>query len=166
MISSLTLFVYDMTQRSLEVESLLQRQPLKRYLPADFLSSMLVTNAFKAGHRKLRKSLQKQGHDNASLNCRPSLHSGPAQERYGDYFCQVLHRPELQQRKGPIKMLRQIVFSGFDTLNYKALNSGTGFHEGLGGDENIIPFLVVYQHGHQIWGGYPSTQVGSADSKA
>lgn len=91
--------------------------------------------------------------------CRAGLHAGPGQERYGSYFCQVLHSPQLQLRKSSIKMLRQIVFSGFDSLNYKALTTGSGL-EGLAGDEDIIPFLVVYQHGHQIWGGYPSIQVG------
>lgn len=90
-------------------------------------------------------------------------HAGPAQQRYSEYFCRVLYSPTLRQPKHLAKLLRQIVFSEFGSLNYGAVNSGSGSYsgviEGLGFEEDVSPFLVVFQHGSQIWGGFPRTQV-------
>ena len=93
-------------------------------------------------------------------------HAGPAQQRYGDYFCRVLYSPTLRQPRHLAKLLRQVVFSELASLNYGALNMGaySGVMDGLGLEEDTSPFLVIFQHGAQIWGGFPTVEVGTSSS--
>ena len=93
---------------------------------------------------------------------RSGTYAGPGQERYGRYFRSVQDPTQPQQSKRSAKMLRQIVVSGFDTLNYKALLAAGGMSDFMGGEEMSTPFLVVFQHGKAMWGGYPRTQVLAA----
>jgi hypothetical protein len=68
--------------------------------------------------------------------------SGPAQSQYANYFNMVLLSPTLRQPKHLSKLLRQIVFSGLEGLNYKALTAGGSSIYGGGKSEDVIPFLA------------------------
>ena len=81
---------------------------------------------------------------------------GPAQQRYGEYFCGVLFNPTLRPPSEITKMLRRIVFSPFDFI---ALAAADPTLDGVWENDNPAPFLVLYQHGKSVWAGPPEDQV-------
>ena len=84
---------------------------------------------------------------------------GPAQQRYGAYFSQILFSPSLRSPSEAAKSLRRIVFSPFDFVTAAAADPAI---DGQWPDEDPQPFMVVYQHGRSVWAGPPDAQVGSA----
>jgi len=68
--------------------------------------------------------------------------TGPAQARYANYFSLVLISPTLRQPRHLTKMLRQIVFSGLEGLNYRALTAAGSCISTSGKSEDVIPFLA------------------------
>lgn len=91
----------------------------------------------------------------ASASCR---YVGPAQQRYGAYFSQILYSPSLRSPSEAAKSLRRIVFSPFDFVTAAAADPAI---DGQWPDEDPQPFMVVYQHGRSVWAGPPDAQVGS-----
>ena len=82
---------------------------------------------------------------------------GPAQQRYGAYFSQILFSPSLRSPSEAAKSLRRIVFSPFDFVTVAAADPAI---DGQWPDEDPQPFMVVYQHGRSVWAGPPDAQVG------
>ena len=82
---------------------------------------------------------------------------GPAQQRYGAYFSQILFSPSLRSPSEAAKSLRRIVFSPFDFVTAAAADPAI---DGQWPDEDPQPFMVVYQHGRSVWAGPPDAQVG------
>ena len=95
--------------------------------------------------------------------CRVSVHTtlawcryvGPAQQRYGEYFCGVLFNPTLRPPSEITKMLRRIVFSPFDFITLAAADPTV---DGVWDNDDPAPFLVLYQHGKSVWAGPSETQ--------
>lgn len=81
---------------------------------------------------------------------------GPAQQRYGEYFCGVLFNPTLQPPSEITKMLRRIVFSPFDFVTLAAADPTL---DGVWDSDDPAPFLVVYQHSKSVWAGPSETHV-------
>jgi len=82
------------------------------------------------------------------------LHVGPAQQRYGDYFADVLYAPAGAARSQQAVVLSQVVFNGFELLNTAAAApAGEAWLD----DER--PFQVVFQAGRRAWAGFPETLV-------
>ena len=67
--------------------------------------------------------------------------SGPSQAKYAGYFSQVLLSPTLRQPQYLTKTLRQIVFSGLESLNYRALTAAGNPISTSDRIEDVIPFL-------------------------
>ncbi len=83
---------------------------------------------------------------------------GPAQQRYGEYFCGVLFNPTLRPPSEITKMLRRIVFSPFDFVTLAAADPTL---DGVWDSDDPAPFLVVYQHSKSVWAGPSETHVSS-----
>lgn len=81
---------------------------------------------------------------------------GPAQQRYGEYFCGVLFNPTLRPPSEITKMLRRIVFSRFDFVTLAAADPTL---DGVWDSDDPAPFLVVYQHSKSVWAGPSETHV-------
>lgn len=85
-------------------------------------------------------------------------HTGPAQQRYGDYFGAVLYAPTLPKPEASTFLLSQIVCNGFELLNTSAGDAaGDGGGQWL--EDDSAPFLVVFQYGRSVWAGFPETRV-------
>ena len=84
-------------------------------------------------------------------------HAGPAQQRYGDYFCRVLYSRLLPRPEGLTVLLSQIVFNGLELLNVSLADSGGDM--GMWLDDSAAPFLVIFQHGRRVWAGFPESRV-------
>ncbi|KAA6416552.1 MAG: hypothetical protein FRX49_13477 [Trebouxia sp. A1-2] len=82
---------------------------------------------------------------------------GPAQQRYGEYFCGVLFNPTLRPPSEITKMLRRIVFSRFDFVTLAAADPTL---DGVWDSDDPAPFLVVYQHSKSVWAGPSETHEG------
>jgi hypothetical protein len=84
-------------------------------------------------------------------------HSGPAQVRYGEYFCSVLYSPVLRPPAEITRQLRQVVFSPMSKLDLSVCTDGSGVDGFWTGD--VSPFLVVFQHGRRVWAGFAESRV-------
>lgn len=89
--------------------------------------------------------------------------SGPAQKRYGGYFGRVLHDPRLTQPNMVAKQLHQVVFSSLRGLNVAAADAAAAINDASVNpsffDEDITPFLVVFQHGRRVFSGFAEVEV-------
>ena len=100
-----------------------------------------------------------QAHDRRHMR----HYSGPAQQRYGSYFGRVLHDQRLTQPSMLSKQLHQIVFSSLKGLNVAAADSAAAIDASISAaffDEDVTPFLVVFQHGRSVFSVFAEPQVG------
>lgn len=90
-------------------------------------------------------------------------YTGPAQQRYGSYFGRVLHDARLQQPSMLAKQLHQVVFSSLKGLNMAAADAAAANDASVSAaffDEDVTPFLVVFQHGRRVFSGFAEIEVG------
>ena len=70
----------------------------------------------------------------------------------------MLHAPELPKPENATLLLSQVVINGLDKLN---MSAGIALGDGgsLWEEDDLAPFIVVFQYGRSVWAGFPIARV-------